>query len=70
MIVVVVVVVIVTNLCDSFREADLRAEQLGKKAVRLQQEVKEWDTKNKDLEAKHQGVKDELDEMERQLEGV
>ena len=55
---------------NSFRESDLRAEQLGKKAIKLQQEVKDWDKKNDDLEAKHKGVKDELDEMERQLEGV
>ncbi|KAI9495660.1 hypothetical protein BDB00DRAFT_759738 [Zychaea mexicana] len=55
---------------SNFREADLRAEQLGKKAVKLDQEAKEWDKKNADLEAKHKGVKDELDEMERQLEGV
>lgn len=58
------------HVIRSFRESDLRAEQLGKKAIKLEQEKQEWEKKNADLEAKHQAVKAELDEMERQLEGV
>lgn len=54
----------------SFREADLRAEQLEKKEIKLKQEVKEWEKKNAAIEAKHKEVRDELDEMESQLEGV
>ncbi|KAI7877661.1 hypothetical protein K492DRAFT_165719 [Lichtheimia hyalospora FSU 10163] len=55
---------------DNFREADLRAEQLEKKEIKLKQEVKEWEKKNAQIEAKHKEVRDELDEMESQLEGV
>ncbi|KAI9364055.1 hypothetical protein BD770DRAFT_433569 [Pilaira anomala] len=53
-----------------FREADLRAEQLGKKAVKIQQEISVWDKKNADLEAKYKEAKAEMDELEGQMEGV
>ncbi|KAI9314313.1 hypothetical protein BX666DRAFT_1862927 [Dichotomocladium elegans] len=55
---------------ENFRESDLRAEQLGKKAIKLEQEVKGWDKKIEELKAKRDGVQAELDEMEKQLEGV
>lgn len=54
----------------SFREADLRAEQLGKKAIKLQQELKTWEKKNSDLEEKYLAAKNEMDELEGQLDGV
>lgn len=54
----------------SFREADLRAEQLGKKAIKLEQELKTWDKKNGELEEKYLAVKAEMDELESQLDGV
>lgn len=52
----------------SFREADLRAEQLEKKAVKLQQEIKVWDKKNAELQDKldaaNKEMKDLADEMD------
>lgn len=54
----------------SYREADLRAEQLEKKEIKLKQEVQEWEKKNAQIEAKHKEVRDELDGLESQLEGV
>ncbi|SAM04937.1 hypothetical protein [Absidia glauca] len=54
----------------NFREADLRAEQLGKKAIKLQQELKTWEKKNSDLEEKYLAAKNEMDELEGQLDGV
>ncbi|KAK4517945.1 Ceramide glucosyltransferase [Mucor velutinosus] len=53
-----------------FREADLRAEQLGKKAVKIEQEIAIWDKKNADLEAKYQAAKAEMEELDGQMEGV
>ncbi|GAN01652.1 tpm2p [Mucor ambiguus] len=53
-----------------FREADLRAEQLGKKAVKIEQEIAIWDKKNAELEAKYQAAKAEMDELDGQMEGV
>lgn len=58
------------NLENSFRDADLRAEQLGKKAVKIQQEIAVWDKKNAELETKYQEAKAEMDELEGQMEGV
>ncbi|KAI9485662.1 MAG: hypothetical protein EXX96DRAFT_613529 [Benjaminiella poitrasii] len=55
---------------SDFREADLRAEQLNKKAIKLQQEIAGWNKKNADLEAKYQAAKAEMDELEGQMEGV
>lgn len=54
----------------SFREADLRAEQLEKKAVKIQQEIAVWDKKNADLEEKYKAAKAEMDELEGQMDGV
>ncbi|KAI8332195.1 hypothetical protein BC941DRAFT_436888 [Chlamydoabsidia padenii] len=54
----------------NFREADLRAEQLGKKAVKLEQELKTWEKKNNELEEKYLAAKAEMDELESQLDGV
>lgn len=54
----------------SFRDADLRAEQLEKKAVKIQQEISVWDKKHADLEAKYQAARAELDELEGQMDGV
>ncbi|KAF1797979.1 hypothetical protein V8B55DRAFT_1550427 [Mucor lusitanicus] len=55
---------------SDFREADLRAEQLGKKAVKIEQEIAIWDKKNAELEAKYQAAKAEMDELDGQMEGV
>lgn len=60
----------IQHLHFSFREADLRAEQLGKKAVKIEQEIATWDKKNADLEAKYQAAKAEMDELDGQMEGV
>ena len=54
----------------SFREADLRAEQLSKKAVKIEQEIATWDKKNAELEAKYQAAKSEMDELEGQMDGM
>jgi tropomyosin len=54
----------------SFREADLRAEQLGKKAVKLELELKAWDKKNGELEEKYLKAKGEMEELEGQLDGI
>lgn len=48
----------------------MRAEQLGKKAVKIEQEIAVWDKKNADLEAKYQAAKAEMDELDGQMEGV
>ncbi|KAI8988950.1 hypothetical protein BDB01DRAFT_783750 [Pilobolus umbonatus] len=53
-----------------YREADLRAEQLGKKAVKVQQEIEAWNKKNAELEAKYKAAKEEMDELEGQMDGV
>ncbi|KAI8647605.1 hypothetical protein BD408DRAFT_408210 [Parasitella parasitica] len=56
----------VANLEDttkSFREADLQAEQLTKKAVKLEQEIAVWDKKNADMQEKYEKTKAEMDEL-------
>lgn len=54
----------------SFREADLRAEQFEKKANNLQQELDNMESKHEEMCSKYQAAKAEMDELERQLEGV
>lgn len=63
-------VLLLISFGSSFREADLRAEQLEKKAVKIQQEIAIWDKKNAELETKYQAAKAEMDELEGQMEGV
>lgn len=53
----------------SFREAVLRGEQLRKKAIKLDQELKAWD-KNGELEKKYLAAKAEMDDLGSQLDGV
>jgi tropomyosin len=55
---------------SSFREADLRAEQLGKKIIKLEQELGIWDKKNADLQEKYDKAKGEMDELEGNLEDI
>lgn len=59
-----------TILWFSFREADLRAEQFEKKANNLQQELDNMESKHEEMCGKYQAAKAEMDELERQLEGV
>ncbi|KAI7879246.1 hypothetical protein K492DRAFT_131649, partial [Lichtheimia hyalospora FSU 10163] len=55
---------------ENFREADLRAEQFEKKANNLQQELDNMESKHEEMCGKYQAAKAEMDELERQLEGV
>ncbi|KAI9488133.1 hypothetical protein BDB00DRAFT_884950 [Zychaea mexicana] len=55
---------------ENFREADLRAEQFEKKANNLQQELETMELKSEEMTQKYQAAKAEMDDLERQLEGV
>ncbi|KAI8138086.1 hypothetical protein BJV82DRAFT_646641 [Fennellomyces sp. T-0311] len=55
---------------QNFRDADLRAEQFEKKASNLQQELEAMEAKNEEMSQKYQAAKAEMDDLERQLEGV
>ena len=63
---------LVTNydVFSSFREADLRAEQFEKKSNNLQQELENMEAKHEEMNQKYQAAKAEMDDLERQLEGV
>lgn len=67
---VMVLFLLTSILWFSFREADLRAEQFEKKANNLQQELENMESKHEEMCGKYQAAKAEMDELERQLEGV
>ncbi|KAL1929271.1 hypothetical protein VTP01DRAFT_2330, partial [Rhizomucor pusillus] len=56
------------QVSESYREADLRAEQQEKKNQTMQQEIEAMEAKHEDLTAKYKDARAEMDELVRQLE--
>lgn len=52
---------------DRLREIDVRAENAERKAIRMEQERDEWESKYEELEAKHKATAQELEKLNAEL---
>lgn len=58
-------------LCNtSFQESDLKVEQHEKNVTKLEQDLETAEKRNEELKELYKTAKEEMDELERQLEGV
>lgn len=57
-------------LKNSFQDADLRVENLENTTTKLEQELEAAEKRNEELKELYKTAKEEMDEMERQLEVV
>jgi septal ring factor EnvC (AmiA/AmiB activator) len=58
-------------LCNtSFQESDLKVEQHEKNVTKLEQDLEIAEKRNEELKELYKTAKEEMDELERQLEGV
>ncbi|KAI9315647.1 hypothetical protein BX666DRAFT_330530 [Dichotomocladium elegans] len=58
------------EMSQNQRDAELRAEQSEKRAIKLKQEVQAWDKKNAELVEKIKALKAELNDLDAGLEDL